>query len=68
MSWKLEDLLKHCHSGPKVKPHGTSRWLPARPLRLFSLRNDLREAWEVFRRRADAFTWPEDDAKEATDD
>jgi len=40
-----------------------NKWVPSRPLVWdfgcpFSLRR-LKDAWEVFRGRADAFTWPE---------
>jgi len=35
-------------------------WVPARPLRYYSILNDLKLAWLVFRRKADAFTWPGD--------
>lgn len=35
------------------------RWVPARPLNGTFLFEKLRDAWEVFRGRADAFRWPE---------
>jgi len=35
------------------------RWVPARPIRFFSWINDIKLAWLVFTKRADAFTWPE---------
>ena len=35
------------------------KWVPARPLGLFSLRNRLRLAWGVFTGKYDALQWPE---------
>jgi hypothetical protein len=35
------------------------KWVPARPVRLFGIWHDLKDAWAVFTRKADAFTWPE---------
>ena len=39
-----------------------SKWVPARPLPFYGwagLKWRIRDAWEVFRGRADAFKWPE---------
>ena len=35
------------------------RWVAARSIGLFSLRNRLRLAWMVFTGKADALVWPE---------
>lgn len=35
-----------------------NKWVPARPLGLYSLRNRLKLAWMVFTGKADALTWP----------
>ncbi len=35
------------------------KWVPARPLGLFSFHWRLKLAWMVFTGKADAFTWPE---------
>lgn len=35
------------------------KWVPSRPIPFHSLRYRLKDAWEVFMGRADAFTWPE---------
>jgi hypothetical protein len=37
------------------------RWLLARPMGLFSLRNRIYLAWLVFTGKADALVWPEDE-------
>jgi len=52
--YTLESLQKHdnlteCEDGT---------WVPARPLRFYSVINDLKLAWLVFRRKADALVWP----------
>ncbi len=37
------------------------KWVPARPInwKYRSLRERITESWAVFRGRAEAFTWPE---------
>ena len=54
--YKLKDLINDTNN-TQVEING--RWVPARPIRLIGWRHDLREAWAVFTRKADAFTWPE---------
>jgi hypothetical protein len=34
------------------------KWLPARPLGMFSIKSRLQLAWEVFSGRADVLRWP----------
>lgn len=36
------------------------RWVPARPLGYYSLRNRIKCAWLVFTGKADALVWPMD--------
>lgn len=55
--YTLEGLTKHANEN-QAEING--KWVPARPIRMFGVWHDLKEAWEVFRRRADAFKWPED--------
>ena len=55
MAWTFEMLtqsLQNTHTQLNRK------WVPARPL-VGSWIDRLRDAWEVFRGRADAFKWPE---------
>lgn len=54
----IKDLGSDC---PKTYICGYG-WFPARPLnyQFRSLRERIKEAWMVFRGRADAFVWPED--------
>lgn len=55
MIWTLEHLVKDVQQS-QAEING--RWVPARPYPPpFAWR--LKAAWEVFRGRADAFTWPE---------
>lgn len=35
------------------------KWVPARPLGLFSLTNRIRLAWSVFTGKNDVLSWPE---------
>ena len=54
-----EDLLQHaCSTQTEIEP---GRWVPARPInfRHRSFLQKVREAWEVFKGRAAAFTWPD---------
>ena len=54
--YTLEGLTKNA---TETTTEINGKWVPARPIRLFGMWHDLKDAWEVFRRRADAFTWPE---------
>lgn len=58
--WTLEELLE-CVKHVKVLIDG--KWVPGRPenykKEYTSYRERLKYAWEVFRGRAEAFTWPE---------
>lgn len=57
----LKQLQEMMHNGPQAEING--KWVPARPLNeqrsYKSLRARIRDAWEVFKCRAEAFTWPE---------
>ena len=57
--WTLENLIEHCNNC-HTKING--KYIPVRPL-YFNITggflNRIKWAWEVFRARADAFTWPE---------
>lgn len=56
--YTLEGLLKNAGDNA-TEING--KWAPARPMRLFmvdGLISRAKDAWEVFRGRADAFTWP----------
>lgn len=56
--YKLNDLIKHTKT---IATEINGKWVPARPLNHkeehWTIR--LKDAWSVFRRKADAFTWPE---------
>ena len=57
--YTLERLFK---SAQTEATEINGRWVPARPLAwggLYGLWLNLKDAWEVIRGRADAFTWPE---------
>ena len=57
--YQYSDLL---HRLPTSQYEINGKWVPARPMPWQGWQNiiyRLRAAWEVFRGRADAFTWPE---------
>lgn len=54
--YTLEGLIKTANNS-QVKING--RYVPARPIRLYGLWYDIKDAWAVLTRKADAFTWPE---------
>ena len=57
--YKLEDLLTEIL---EVQYEINGNWVPARPLPFYGISGflmRLRNAWFVFRGKADAFTWPE---------
>lgn len=55
--WTLKSLLEYI---PTVSAEIGGRWVPARPLGVYSIRHRLNIAWKVFTGKADAFTWPEE--------
>lgn len=55
--WTIDDIAKHV-TERTVSAYINGQWAPARPLGLYSLRNRMRLAWEVFMGRADALVWP----------
>lgn len=57
--WTLKTLVKTANQGPQSCIN--EKWVPARSLnwKHRSLRQRIREAWAVFKGRAEAFTWPE---------
>lgn len=56
--YTLRELFK---TAQENKACINERWVPARPInwKCRTWRERLREAWLVFKGRADAFTWPE---------
>lgn len=50
----LNDLNNH-----KTSANINGRWVPARPMGLYSLKNRIKLAWMVFTGQADVFLWPE---------
>lgn len=57
--YKLEDL-RDCFGGGWPTCCIDNKWVPARPLGLYSMKNRLRLAWLVFTGKADALKWPLD--------
>lgn len=57
MIWKLKELFEH-----SVSAEINGKWVPARPInyKYRSLREKFKDAWAVFRGKAEAFVWPED--------
>ena len=57
--WKLEDFQKLNSTQACIN----GKWVPARPLNgkkeYASFLDRLKDAWEVFQCRAEAFKWPE---------
>lgn len=53
--WTLKGLVK---STQEVQANINGKWVPARPL-VCCLKHRMKDAWEVFRGRADAVKWPE---------
>ena len=56
---ELSEMLKN----PVLQEYKKEKWRPARPIRYYSIFNDIKLAWLVFRRKADAFIW-EDNEKQ----
>ena len=54
--YTLEGLIA---SAKETEAHINGKWVAARPVRLFSFYHDIKDAWAVLTRKADAFTWPE---------
>jgi hypothetical protein len=52
---KLENLNSMCRNS-QAEING--KWVPARPLGYYLLRNRLNAAWMVFTGKADALLWP----------
>jgi len=55
--YTLENLIKTINENQVQRKVG-NQWVPARPLPFDSFWYRLRDAWEVFRGRADAVQWP----------
>ncbi len=53
---KLENLLKNAN---ETQAEINGKWVPARSVGLYSLRERIRIAFMVFTGRADALVWPE---------
>jgi len=58
--WTLENLLK---SVKESQTQINDKWVPARPLnfqkKYAKFIQRLKDAWDVFMCKAEAFTWPE---------
>jgi hypothetical protein len=50
---QIADIVNHASAQIR------GRWVPLRPTRYYGFVNDLKLAWLVFTRKADAFEWPE---------
>lgn len=53
--WRMEDLSSIYDNMTEIK----GKWVPARPLGLYSIRWRLKLALMVFTGKADALKWPE---------
>lgn len=61
--WKLKDILDHAtNTDGAVSVCVRGRLVPARPMGWPSIKSRFKAAWLVFTGKADAVTWPEDDA------
>ena len=60
--WKLKSLQDYLYYSGNLKTIN-NKFVPARPLnftkKYMSFKQRLKDAWEVFRCRAEAFKWPE---------
>ena len=56
--WTLRDLVD---SAATTSTEIDGKWVPSRPInwKYRSIQQRIREAWAVFRGKADCFTWPE---------
>lgn len=54
--YKLRNLIDNADD-TQVRRNG--KWVAARPIRMFGIWYDIKDAWSVLTRKADAFTWPE---------
>jgi hypothetical protein len=56
--WTLKGLIEHCN---QVSSEINGKWVPSRSINYTcrTLREKLREAWAVFKGKADCFYWPE---------
>jgi hypothetical protein len=65
MKQYIDDVIERRGVDPlSAQAEVGGRWYIARPLPFYSWRIRLRQAWDVFRYRADAFYWRVDDAIE----
>ena len=58
MHWHIIDIFKHAESN---KAFINGAWCPARPINWTcrTLRERIRQAWDVFIGKADSFIWPQ---------
>jgi len=56
--WKLKHLISHCGENSCLI---NGKWVPSRPInyQYLSLIEKIKDAWEVFRGKAEAFYWEE---------
>lgn len=57
MIWALQQLIEHVRA---TQTCIDGKWVAARPLKDDRLGQRFRAVWEVWRGRAEAFTWPEE--------
>jgi hypothetical protein len=57
--WNLKHLIQFAEDHTANIPSGSDNWIPARPLTSHMV-DRAKDAWEVFRGRADAVKWPGD--------
>lgn len=58
MIWQLKDLVQSINA---CSAEINGKWVPARPInyQARSLKERIKDAWSVFKGKADAFYWPE---------
>lgn len=58
MIWKLKDLMESVNT---CTAEINGRWVPARPMnyQCRNFRERIKDAWAVFKGKAEAFYWPE---------
>lgn len=56
---KIEDLISNMQMYRPNPKTGTTIWIPAFPLPMYSLWQRVKDGWLVFRGRATAVQWPQ---------
>lgn len=60
--WQVDYLAEYLRSG-RCTAQIDGHYVPARPLGFYSLQSRMHLAWLVFTGRADALTWPGQEAR-----